>query len=72
MAAIMQYAVLPAAGSFILGRADISPQALHDGLINPVGFALWVVLAAYLLFGASLGLFEDVADRMQVERWSRL
>lgn len=68
VAVIMQYAVLASAGSFILGRADISPEALHDGLINPVGFALWMVLAAYLVFGASLGLFEDVADRMRVKR----
>jgi hypothetical protein len=70
--AIMQYAVLPGAGSFVLGRAAISPQALHDGLINPVGFATWTVLAAYLLFGASLGLFEDVADRRRVRRESRI
>lgn len=72
LGAIMQYAVLPVAGDFILGRADISPEALRAGLINPIGFALWMVLAAYLVFGVSLGLFEDVADRMRVRRESRV
>ncbi|MHB0978919.1 MAG: hypothetical protein ACYC5Q_02390 [Thermoleophilia bacterium] len=31
------------------------------------GFAVWMFLAAHLLFGASLGFFEDLADR----RWAR-
>ena len=69
---IMQYALLPVAGDFVLGRAAISPEALHAGLINPLGFSVWMVFVAYLVFGASLGLFEDVADRMRVRRESRV
>lgn len=31
------------------------------------GFTVWMFLAAHVLFGASLGFFEDLADR----RWAR-
>lgn len=31
------------------------------------GFPVWMFLAAHLLFGASLGFFEDLADR----RWTK-
>ena len=68
--ALMQYLIIPAAGSFILGVATIDPALLFSTLVNPVAFPLWMVLAAFLVFGLSLGAFEDVADRRRLRRES--
>jgi hypothetical protein len=64
--ALMQYLVIPAAGSFILGVATVDPFVLFATALNPVAFPLWMVLAAFLVYGAALGAFEDIADRRRV------
>lgn len=66
--AIMQYLVLPLVGSFFLGEAS-DYQKFYFGAES--GFALWMTLAAYLIFGISLGAYEDLADRRQERRLAR-
>ena len=67
--ALAQYVVIPAAGSFILGTSTASvPLSLtFSGAPIVVGFPLWMVLVGFLVFGASLGLFEDIADRRRLK-----
>ena len=65
--ALMQYLIIPASGSFILGVATFDSVTVFATLVNPVAFPLWMVLTAFLLYGASLGLFEDIADRRRVK-----
>lgn len=66
--AIMQYLVLPFVGSFIVEDASLY-QKFYFGAVG--GFALWMTLAAYLIFGLSLGAFEELADRRRAARLSR-
>jgi hypothetical protein len=70
--ALMQYLVIPAAGSFILGVAAVDPIVLFSTSVNPVAFPLWMVLAAFLVYGAGLGVFEDLADRRRLRRGVRV
>jgi len=66
---LMQFLVLPIAG-FLLGKTTDFQIYFSDfgmskvlGLGTTQGFSLWMVLGAYLLFGLSLGAFEEWADR---------
>ena len=73
--AIMQYLVIPAAGNYLLAVGPFASTqvvlTLGATVLNPAAFPLWMVLVAFLVYGASLGVFEDIADRMRVRRSSR-
>jgi hypothetical protein len=64
----MQYLILPFVASYILGGIT-AYQLFYFGAVG--GFSLWMVLGAYLIFGAGLGLFEELADRRRVLRSAR-
>ena len=73
---VMQYVVLPLT-SFMLGASTAFETFYFDGRIYKVfyngeadGFRLWMVLSAYLVFGLSLGAFEQWADRRKERRIS--
>ena len=66
---VMQYLVLPLAG-FMLSTSTAFENVYVDSWIyrflnigEADGFRPWMVLSAYLLFGLSLGAFEQWADR---------
>ena len=64
----MRYVVLPIAGDFLLGGTS-GWQFFPFGVVKGEavsGFAAWMVPAAYLLFGLSLGAYEQWADRRKV------
>ncbi len=64
----MRYVVLPIAGGFLLGGTSgwqFFPFGVVKGEVVS-GFAAWMVPAAYLLFGLSLGGYEQWADRRKV------
>lgn len=50
---------------WFLAQIVVLPQVA--GYISD-GFTVWMFLAAHLLFGVSLGLFEDLADRRGARR----
>ena len=66
--ALAQYVVIPAAGSFILGTstAGVPVSLAFSGAATIVGFPLWMVLVGFLVYGAGLGLFEDISDRRRL------
>lgn len=64
----MQYLVLPFVADYVI-KAVSAHQMFYFGAIS--GFSLWMVLGAYLIFGATLGVFEELADRRQVQRVPR-
>ena len=64
----MQYLILPFVADYIIGGIT-AYQLFYFGAVS--GFSLWMVLGAYLIFGAGLGLFEELADRRQVRRSTR-
>lgn len=61
----MQYLILPFVANYILGGIT-AYQLFYFGAVS--GFSLWMVLGAYLIFGAGLGAFEELADRRRVLR----
>ncbi len=70
---LMQFLVLPTAG-WLLGKTTDFQTYFSDfgmskvlGLSTTQGFSLWMVLGAYLLFGLSLGAFEEWADRRRAD-----
>ena len=71
--AAMHYVVLPIAGDFLLGGTPtfrFFPFGVVSGEAVS-GFAAWLVLAAYLVFGLSLGAYEQLADRRRVRTRGR-
>ncbi len=64
----MQYAILPLVADYLI-------TAISDYRLFYFGaesrFAAWMVLGAYLIFGAGLGVFEQFADRRRVLKTSR-
>jgi len=72
VALLMGYVVLPVT-NFIIGNSasydtvfvgSTPHKIFHLGAGD--GFALWMVLAGYVLFGLTLGAFEEWADRRRV------
>lgn len=64
----MQYLILPFAANYVIsGVSDY--QLFYFGAQG--GFSRWMVLGAYLIFGAGLGTFEQFADRRRLLRKSR-
>ena len=64
----MQYLILPFVADYVV-KGVSAHQMFYFGAIS--GFSLWMVLSADLIFGAGLGLFEELADRRQVRRSTR-
>jgi hypothetical protein len=72
--AVMALLVLPMS-SFLLNESSNYDSFFFGDTVfrvfNPGwadGFGFWTVLAAYLLFGLSLGAFEEYADRRRASR----
>ena len=59
----MQYLILPFVANYIIAGIT-AYQFFSFGAVG--GFSLWMVLGAYLIFGASLGVFEEWADRRRL------
>ena len=67
--AAMQYLILPFVADSIIGGVS----AYHLFYFGAEGrFVGWMVLAAYLIFGAGLGVFEEFADRRRLQRSGRV
>ncbi len=65
----MQYLVLPFVADNIIGGVS----AYHLFYFGAEGrFVGWMVLGAYLIFGAGLGVFEEYADRRRLQRSARV
>ncbi len=72
--AVMALLVLPSS-SFIMGDSTAYESLFFGDSVQKVfypgaadGFGFWMVLAGYLVFGLSLGAFEQWADRRQASR----
>lgn len=59
----MRYLILPFVADYLIGGVS----AYHLFYFGAEGrFAGWMVLGAYLIFGAGLGVFEQLADRRRL------